>query len=257
MELMMSEFIVVVESRADAEISAKLAERVLLEKVECLELEILDSLIQWSGLESGTEHSCWKNISDIIEHFSSEFKFPRIRSNGKLKTDGKAASKVMKLISFLQYKLKRDIKAVIFVRDLDNQPERRQHLDQARSEYTGQPKLEIVIGTADRMREAWVLNGFMPLNPKEEKILKEITKRLTFNPCTEAHRLRSTSSNERDPKVIVEKLTDSDISREQQCWEETSLEILHSRGKFTGLTEYLNEVEQRLVPVMAELNTRK
>jgi hypothetical protein len=255
MELTMPEFIVIVESRADAEISTKLAERVLLEKVEWLEPDTLDHLIQWSGLELGTEHSCWKNISDIIEHFSNEFKFPRIRSNGKLKTDGKAASKVMKLISFLQYKLKRDIKAVIFIRDLDNQPERRQHLAQARSEYNRQ--LEIVIGTADRMREAWVLNGFMPLNPKEEKILKEITKRLTFNPCTEAHRLRSTSSDERDPKVIVEKLTDSDISREQQCWEETSLEILLSRGKSTGLKNYLDEVEKRLVPVIAELNVRK
>jgi hypothetical protein len=91
----------------------------LLEKVEWLEPDTLDHLVQWSGLESGTEHSCWKNIGDIIEPFSNEFNFPRIRSNGKLKTDGKAASKVMKLISFLQYKLKRDITAVIFIRDLD------------------------------------------------------------------------------------------------------------------------------------------
>jgi hypothetical protein len=250
MELTMPEFIVIVESRADAEISTKLAERVLLEKVEWLEPNTLNHLIEWSGLDLGTDYSCWKNISDIIEHFSNEFKFPKIRSNGKLKTDGKAASKVVKLISFLQYKLKRDIKAVIFIRDLDNQPERRQHLDQARSEYNGQ--LEIVIGTADRMREAWVLNGFMPLNPKEERILKEITTELTFDPCIEAHRLRSNLLDERNPKVVVEKLTDSNSSREQQCWEETSIETLHSRGKSTGLTDYLDEVEQRLVLVIAE-----
>jgi hypothetical protein len=250
MELTMPEFIVIAESRADTEISTKLAERVLLEKVEWLEPDTLDHLIQWSGLELGTEHSCWKNIGDIIEHFSTEFNFPRIRSNGKLKTDGKAASKVMKLIGFLQYKLKRDIKAVIFIRDLDNQPERRQHLAQARSEYNGQ--LEIVIGTADRMREAWVLNGFMPLNSKEERILKEITMELTFDPCIEADRLRSNSSDERNPKIVVKKLTDDDFSREQQCWEETSIEILRSRGKSTGLTDYLDEVEQRLVLVTAD-----
>jgi hypothetical protein len=252
MEKSMPEFIVIVESRADAEISTKLAKRVLLEKVEWLEPDTLNHLIKWSGLDLGTDYSCWKNISDIIEHFSNEFKFPKIRSNGKLKTDGKAAIKVMKLISFLQYKIKRDIKAVIFIRDLDNQPERRQHLDQARSEYTGQPKLEIVIGTADRMREAWVLNGFMPLNQKEERILKEITTELTFDPCIEADRLRSNSSDERNPKIVVKKLTDDDFSREQQCWEETSLEILSSRGKSTGLTDYLDEVEQRLVLVLAE-----
>ncbi len=246
----MPEIIVIVESRADAEISTKLAERVLLEKVEWLEADTLSHLIKWSGLDLGTEHSCWKNISDIIEHFSHEFKFPRIRSNGRLKTDGKAASKVLKLISFLQYKLKRDIKAVIFIRDLDNQPERREHLEQARSEYNGQ--LAILIGTADRMREAWVLNGFMPLNSEEEKILKEITIELTFDPCLEADRLRSNSSDERDPKVVIKKLTDGDFSREQQCWEETSLEILLSRGRSTGLTDYLDEVEQRLIPIISQ-----
>ncbi len=248
----MAEFIVIVESRADAETSTKLAQRVILEKVEWLEPETINHLIQWSGLEKSTEYSCWKNISDIIEHFSTEFNFPRIRSNGRLKTDGKAARKVMKLISFLQYKQKRDIKAVVFIRDLDNKPRRREDLNQARAEYTGQPKLEIVIGTADRMREAWVLNGFMPSNPDEEKIFKEITVALTFDPCIEAHRLRSNLSDERDPKVVVKKLTDGDFSREQQCWEETSLEVLRSRGKSTGLTDYLDEVEQRLVPVIAE-----
>jgi hypothetical protein len=246
----MPEVIVIVESRADAKISTKLAERVLLEKVEWLETDTLSHLIKWSGLDLGTDYSCWKNINAIIEHFSNEFKFPRIRSNGKLKTDGKAASKVLKLISFLQYKLKRDIKAVIFIRDLDNQPERREHLDQARSEYKGE--LEIVIGTADRMREAWVLNGFMPLNSEEIRILKEITMELTFDPCLAADRLRSNSSDERDPKVVVKKLTNGDFSREQQCWEETSLEILRSRGKSTGLTAYLAEVEHQLVPIIAE-----
>jgi hypothetical protein len=102
------------------------------------------------------------------------------------------------------------------------------------------------------MREAWVLNGFVPLNPKEERILKEITTELTFDPRIEADRLRSNSSDERDPKVVVKKLTDGDFSREQQCWEETSLEILHSRGKSTGLTDYLDEVEKRLIPLISE-----
>jgi hypothetical protein len=251
MELTMPEFIVIVESRADEEISTKLAERVLLEKVDWLkelEEDTLRDLIKWRGLDLSTKCSRWCDIDAIIEHISNEgkFKFPMIRG----KTDRKPARKVMKFISFLQYKLKRDIKAVIFIRDLDNEPKRREYIGQARSEYEGE--LEIVIGTPDRMREAWVLNGFMPLNPEEEKTLKEITKKLNFNPCTEAHRLRSTSSDERDPKVVVKKLTDGDYSREQQCWEETNLEILRSRGKSTGLTDYLDEIGQRLVPVIAE-----
>jgi hypothetical protein len=249
----MVEFIVIVESKADAEIATTLAERVLLEKVDWLEPEMLQHLVQWSGLATGTDYSCWKNISDIIDLFSSKFKFPRIRSNGRLKTDGKVARRVITLINFLQYKQNRDIKAVVFIRDLDHQPERREHIEQARSEYIDlQPKLEIVIGTADRMREAWVLNGFMPSNPEETRILAEISTRLNFDPCEEAHRLRSNSGDERNPKVVVGKLTGDDSSREQQCWEETSLDILQSKGIHTGLTVYLDEIEQRLIPIIVE-----
>ena len=117
-----------------------------------------------------------------------------------------------------------------------------------------QPKLEIIIGTADRMREAWVLNGFIPSNQQEKQILQEITTELTFNPCQESHRLRSNSWEEpdhlRNPKVVVEKLTGGRMQREQQCWEETSLEYLREKGDRTGLTAYIDEIEERLIPII-------
>jgi hypothetical protein len=252
----MIEFVVIVESSADARTATKLADRLLVEKIDWLEPEMLQHQFQWSGLEAGTENSCWKNIDDITKRLSDKFKFPTIRSNGKFKTDGQSAYKIMKLISFLQYKQKRDIKAVIFMRDLDSQPERREHIEQARSEHIDrQPKLAIIIGTPDRMREAWVLNGFIPSNKEEERILQEITTELTFNPCEESHRLRSNSWEERDhrlrnPKVVVEKLTGGRMEREQQCWEETSLEYLREKGDRTGLTAYIDEIEERLIPII-------
>ena len=128
-------------------------------------------------------------------------------------------------------------------------------MEEARSEQIhGQPKLEIVIGTADRMREAWILNGFTPHNQKEEGILKEIKKQLSFDPCQEAHKLRSNSREEpdriRNPKVVLDLLTGGSKWRQQQCWEKTNLECLKQRGKNTGLTAYLDEIEQRLIPVI-------
>lgn len=49
----------------------------------------------------------------------------------------------------------REIKAILFIRDLDNQPDRRQGLEQARTEHRDrQPQLEIIIGTANPKREA-------------------------------------------------------------------------------------------------------
>jgi len=186
---------------------------------------------------------------------TGKFKLPTIRSNGRFKSDGQSANKIMTLISFLQHKQKRDIKAVIFMRDLDSQPERRKHIEQARLEQMDrQPKLAIIIGTPDRMREAWVLNGFIPSNQDEEQILKEITTELTFNPCEESHRLRSNSFTEpdriRNPKVVVEKLTGGKMEREQQCWEDTPLELLRKKGVHTGLTAYIDEIEERLIPII-------
>jgi hypothetical protein len=40
------------------------------------------------------------------------------------------------------------------------------------------------------------------------------------------------------------------MEREQQCWEETNLELLRERGIHTGLTAYICEVEQRLIKII-------
>ncbi len=255
---MLDEFVAIVESRADAETASKLAERVLVEKVYWLEYEQLQYHFRWSGLQESTEYSCWKDIGNIIEHYKKlGLHIPRFRGHGKSgvkKADGAASIKILNLIRLLQKK--RQIKAVLFIRDLDNQPERRKGIEQARSEdINRQPKLEIIIGTANRMREAWVLNGFIPAN-QEKQILQEIKNQLNFDPCEESHRLRSNSWEEseriRNPKAVLEKLTSNNKLREQQCWEETALETLQQRGGSTGLAAYLQEIEQRLIPIILE-----
>lgn len=253
----MIEFVVIVESSADARTATKLADRILVEKVDWLEPEQLQYIFKWSGLEAGTEHSCWKDINQITTNFKNlGFRPPRFLGHGKegaLKSDGAAAIKILNLIRYLQKT--RNIKAVIFIRDLDNQLERKKGLEHARSEQIDrQPKLEIVIGTADKKREAWVLNGFIPLSQEEKRILEEIKAELKFDPCEESHKLRSDSFEEpkriRNPKVVLDKLTGKKMEREQQCWEETSLEHLRKRGIHTGLTDYLHEIEQRLTPII-------
>jgi hypothetical protein len=257
----MLEVVVIVESSADARTATRLAERVLLEKVDWLEDDLLQNLFRWSGLEEETGHSCWRDIGSIIERAKelglSMPKFLGHSKTGALKADGAAAMKILNLIRLLNHKRNRQIKAVLFVRDLDNQPGRRKGLEQARSEHIDrQPKLEIVVGTADRMREAWVLNGFMALSGEETRILQEIKAELKFDPCEESHRLRSNSWEKpdriRNSKVVIQQLTGGDYSREQQCWEETSLEHLRTKGRYTGLTAYLYEIEQRLIPVILE-----
>ncbi len=254
----MIEFIVIVESSADSRTATKLAERVLKEKFDWLDDDILQHCFQWTGLESGTEFSCWRDIIKIIDDAKSQIKYKPSRflghSNGvSLKADGAASIKILNLVRFLQRT--RHIKAVIFIRDLDNQPERKKGIEQARSEHINKtPKLEIIIGAADPKREAWVLNGFIPFNQQEEQILEEIKNKLSFDPCIESHRLRATSEKEperiRNVKVVVEQLTENDMEREKLCWEETSLKNLRERGVNTGLTDYIQEVEERLAAII-------
>ncbi|HBQ98034.1 MULTISPECIES: hypothetical protein [unclassified Roseofilum] len=252
----MVEFIVIVEARADAEIGTKLAERVILETIEWLDRDQLPYYFQWRGLKENTEFSCWKNLKVIIDFFKQDlgYKPPRfLGGKGRtLKTDGAAARKVLNLVRFLQRQ--RDIQAVLFIRDLDHQPERRQHLEDVRSEeISKKPKLEIIIGTPDRNREAWVLNGFIPGDEQERQVLEDMAQKLSFDPCLEAHKLRSPEPQElRNAKSVLEKLTGNDYSREQQCWEATDLEVLRERGEQTGLTPYLREIETGLIPIVLE-----
>jgi len=251
------EFIVIVESGADARTATKLAERVLKEKFDWLDDDILQHCFQWNGLEEGTEFSCWRDIIKIIDDAKSQIKYKPSRFIGHskgvpLKADGAASIKVLNLVRFLQRI--RQIKAVIFIRDLDNQPERKEGIEQARSEHINKtPKLEIIIGAADPKREAWVLNGFIPSNQQEEQILEEIKNKLSFDPCIESHRLRATSEKEperiRNVKVVVEQLT-GNMEREKLCWEETNLKHLRERGVDTGLTDYICEVEERLAAIL-------
>ncbi|MBD2665719.1 hypothetical protein B6N60_04477 [Richelia sinica FACHB-800] len=254
----MVEFIVIVESGADARTATKLAERVLKEKLDWLDDDSLKYYFRWTGLESGAEYSCWRDIKKIVDDAKKQLKYHEHRYLGHhstgipLKADGAASLKVLKLVRFLQKT--RNIKSVLFIRDLDNQLERREGLEQARLQHINlTPKLEIVIGAADPKREAWVLNGFIASN-NEQAILENIKNQLNFDPCIESHRLRSTSEKEperiRNVKVVVEQLTGKDMEREKKCWEETSLEVLRARGIHTGLTAFLQEVEERLVAMI-------
>ena len=253
----MLEIVVIVESPVDAQTATKLAERVLVEKVTWIE-EYLPHTLKWCGLEVGTNCSCWKDIRTILQSAKdSGIRLPKYlgHKDSPLKADGAITQKILNLIDKLVDKRDRRIDAILLIRDLDSQPERRDGLEQVRSEYQNQrPQRELVIGTADRMREAWVLNGFIPLDAEEMQRLEQLKTEIGFDPCVDADRLRSNSFMEpekvRNPKVVLGILTGDNILRQQKCYEETSLEQLRIRGMSTGLSSYLKEVEERLVPLV-------
>jgi hypothetical protein len=148
-----------------------------------------------------------------------------------------------------------DIAAVVLVRDMDNQPQRRASMQAARDALADKLAFQVAIAAPDPKREAWILHGYEPQNDKETSLLEDERKRLGFDPITNPERLRGDRRREaqqedRDMKLVVERLTTGDHDRERRCLERTPLTVLKDRGQATGLADYLGEVATRLLPLL-------
>jgi hypothetical protein len=208
---------VVCEADADRRIATALADRVLCRDVEWIEPDSLGSHRRWRGLDSGSSHLEWHEAKAKAGALGR-------KAHGDFKgrpgaPDAFAARRALLLLMSRQLP-----DAVVLVRDADRQLERRTGLEQAREDRAW--PFPVIIGLAIPKRESWVLAGFEP----QEAL---------------AQARRETG----DLKRVLELLVGDDYDREQACWTECPLEILTERGQFNGLTEYLEEVRTRLVPL--------
>ncbi len=252
----MLKFIIVAEAEADARHIRSLADRVFLEGgSQWIDENLLPSLCRWSGFESGTSYTKRAEIRDL----GVKYKLPRYLGHIQGQPQGVDCAQSRKAIALsLRAQETRVIGALVLARDLDDQPERRDGILQARSGAQG--KVEVIVATPNPKREAWVLNGFVCKGRREKQDLESLRQELGFDPCKQAERLRShtkTDSPERDLKRIVERLTGGDFSREQECWTKTPLSILRERGGGTYLKEFIEEVETQLLPLLDPSRQRR
>ncbi|WP_155893548.1 hypothetical protein [Cystobacter fuscus] len=139
--------------------------------------------------------------------------------------------------------------AVLLVRDSDGKLERRSGLEQARDSYEW--PFPVVIGLAEPKRECWVLAGFEPRTEDEKAQLQKEERRLSFHPVRGAHKLTASEHGAKtDAKKVLDALTRGEPERERVCLEETPLGTLSTLGRETGLAAYLQDVRERLVPVL-------
>jgi len=234
---------VVCEARADQQTGCGLADRVFLEKLHWLEEEFLPHVRQWRGLDSDSSFLTWSEASKLA-------RARRIRSHGFF--DGKpavhdahAARKALLLLE----ESGNGPSAVILLRDEDGDKDRRTGLEQARDR--SRFKQRIVIGLAEPMRECWVLAGFEPQDDREVRLLEDLKNALGFDPATKAERLTRRESHEpRSAKRVLDALTGGDWDRQAACWQRTDLGTLEQRGHATGLVLYLDEIREKLVPLL-------
>lgn len=254
----MLEFVVVGEAAADARIVCDLADRVVAEEGpdwirdqerDYFLRELLPGLRRWSGLDPGQGYSTWREVRRFSKNYP-QLTFLRRSTTPARMPDYAPARKAILLAGILRQGHFPD--ALMLIRDLDSQPERRSGMMKARDE---EASTVVIVATPNPKREAWVLNGFVCQTPREEERLETIRDEINFDPCREAHRLRYASQGSqaaRDPKRILARLTADSPDREAQCWMETPLTILRERGEETILKDFLDQVRSALLRLFSK-----
>jgi hypothetical protein len=237
-------FVVVYEAPADFATATELADRALVAEIDWLDETLLESQRQWVREDQSGCRLAWKSIPGRAQelgivvrgHFGGEPGLP----------DAQAARRAI-LYILRQFDT---VDAILLIRDVDDQIERRDGLKQARANDKSAKK--IIVGVAIVERESWAISGFDPASADEQERLAEESQKLGFNPCLRSHELTACKNDQakKSPKRVLAVLTDNSGERQKECWQVTSLAVLRERGEENGLRDYLDEVKQLLVPLI-------
>ncbi len=242
------------ESRSDFQLASTLIDRVLRNHAPWIS-DLLDAAPEtirtWVGDGEGRDFFDIHRVSAYA--LKRITRVPQGHFNGKPGAAGALMARTaLRIARALNHSSTSDaIDGVVIVWDMDGQAaDRRLGLDQARTEALPLMPFQIILGRPDRMREAWVLAGFDPTSEPEQIRLEAERQLLGFLPNTEAHLLTAADeSAKRSAKRVLAVLTADDRAREETCWTETALHTLRARGMKSGLAEFLDAIEQELLPL--------
>ena len=206
----------------------------------------LAALREWGGIVPETPFTAWRDIKELAARNN-------IRVLGGQKERGLDRDKFRKALLLAEKLRKGGSRWMVVSRDLhtDHPDDRRSSLEEVRDEYQGKG-WTIVLALAQPFREAWVLNGFRPMNSDESKTLAAERSKLGFDPTHFPEKLDAQlSTAKKNGKRVLEVLcccSGDSREREDQCLEQCDLDHLHKSGKGSGLSKFLLDVESILVP---------
>ena len=240
---------IVYEADADSQLGRSLADRVVVDCIDWLrdQPDLLAFQREWTTEHGGIQFR-WDAIDDLGRDMNLRIR--GYEDGEKDYPDFKAAVRALRVIR----NLFDDVDAVVLIRDTDDQLNRVDGLNQAKNRFDGKNQgFRVLVGAARTKRECWVLAGFTPKDEVETGLFQEERQRLGFDPTTRSHELTAKNSENVDTKSakrVLRKLTQGSSDREEECWTKTPLEQLRSKGESNGLTDYLNQVEEVLVPMV-------
>lgn len=241
---------IVYEADADSELGRSLADRVVVECVDWLrdQPDLLAYQREWTTEHGGIQFR-WDAIDELGRNMNLRIR-GGYEDGEKDYPDFKAAVRALRVIR----NLFDDVDVVVLIRDTDDQPDRINGLKQAKNRFDGKPPgFRVLVGAAKTKRECWVLAGFIPKDEIERELFQEARQRLGFDPTLRSHELTAKNNENEDTrsaKRVLRQLTRGDSLREEECWTQTPLELLKSKGEANGLAEYLTQVEEVLVPMI-------
>ncbi len=242
---MSQNFVVVHEAAEDFVTATELADRILVEKIDWLDEDQIEYQRNWLGEHEPGSRLTWKTIPARAKDIG----VPPVRGHFDGKPGEPDARAGRRAILYVLRKFER-VDAIVLVRDVADQPERRAGLEQARANGFPCP---ILIGVANIERESWVLSGFDPVDEDEQARVDQERQNLGFDPRMRPHELTAAKNDQakRSPKRVLSVLSDNNRDRERDCWLKTPLDRLKERGADNGLKDYLAEVETKLAPLIS------
>jgi hypothetical protein len=207
--------------------------------------DVLDSCRAWRGLHG--EERWYKYAPEDAYDLR-----PLTLGGVTIKPQGRIAGEPLKpeasmwrkvLLLFCHRDPRPDV--VVLARDLDGYPERRAGLEQV---CTGLAwPFAIVAATPEPEIEGWIVSGFVPQDDDEQHRLEQLRGELSFDPALHSHRLTSHPNDaSTDAKRVLSRLCNGDPDRERTC---LARGVLHQRGGGNWARAFLDDVDQRVLPV--------
>lgn len=108
----------------------------------------------------------------------------------------------------------------------------------------------VIAGWAEPEVEAWHVAGFTPRGADEQANLQALRESLSFDPTTAPHRMTSSKNDApTDAKRVLQQLCGADPDRRRACLSDHA--TLRARGAEIGVADFLDELQQKLVPLMS------
>ena len=248
-------FVLFCESRGDERMVKGLVDRVLREEGPSWIADLMDAdathVREWSNdhqqrsffdVHALDKYLAHHKVRPLLGHF-----------DGKPGNAGaQMARNIFSLVRALDKSPDRGFahNAVFVVWDMDDQgKQRREGLEQARTEASKWAAFKIIYGCPDPEHETWLLASFEPETETEREILTKLRQDLGFCPIRDAHLADATADGaKKNPKRITNNLMGDDPERRARCLQRP-VDKLREVGANSGLCAFLDEVRERMLPL--------